>query len=577
MKYDDPVNRLLNVPQDNIAILNANYYAEMTKQSNEVQQYEQTLLYADSAICQLNDYYLQMNPDGTDLMSLYDDAEMAEIKWIEQEFPTEYYAIMQIRNEVAIAALGLYQTELYYYNNYIFSILYKLTSRNQNLGESCAEIKEANNNRKTLIFLLLATVLAGGLIYYFIYYRNHILPTFTMRQILELNRRIFNNQEEQKLATIIQQGVNDIRRTDGVGLYLNDGQILFSDHCPQQEYVASILQNAAESQQTLILDKGKTRVYPLTIDNGNSIGMILFLLFSENIQKDDENMFRLISQYTAENIYYSTVRMENLHANIESIEDEKRRAEREANIVHVQNLVIDNTLSTIKHETMYYPNRIRQIVDQVKTDGFLTDDSTRREKVNTIEELTLYYKEIFGILADCASKQIHKPMFKRKVLSISEIIKTITRLFDRYARKSDADIKLNVSTSKLNNPDSDCIIADQTMFNYLLQSLIEAVFQENKPGTFSVDFEKSEDFIKFAIAFDNLEWNEERFNNVFYPETLAYNPDRNILRGAQMLIAKQIIREHDEHVRRGCRIYMEPVTEKEKGVKVCFTIPAPKL
>ena len=576
VEYVDPVNRLLNVPQDNQAIQDANYYAEMAKLSNESQQYEQTLLYADSAICRLNDYYLEMNPDGADIMMLYDDSQMAEIKWIEQEFPTEYYAIMQIRNEVAIAALGLYQTDLYYYNNYIFSILYKLTSRNQNLGQSCAEIKEANNNRKTLIFILLATVLIGGMVYYFIYYRNNILPTFTMRQILELNRRIFNNQDEQKLATIIHQGVNDIRRTDGVGLLLNDGQLLFSENCPKREYVASLLQKAAENQNTIILDKGKTRIYPLNIDNGNCIGMILFQLFSENIQKDDDNMFRMISQYTAENIYYSTVRMEHLHADIESIEDERRRAEREANIVHVQNLVIDNTLSTIKHETMYYPNRIRQIVDNVKEEGFKHDDELVCDKVNTISELTLYYKEIFGILADCASKQIHKPMFKRKFITITDVVEMIRNLHRKYANKSMVEIKLSIDTSKLNNPETESIIADHTMFSYLLQNLIEAVFQEKKPGTLAVDFEKSEDFIKFAFAFDNLSWNEERFKNIFYPETLAYNPDNNVLRGAQMLIAKQIIREHDEYVRRGCRIYAKPASDHGQGVMVCFTIPAQK-
>lgn len=572
--YVDPVNSLLDVPQDHPAIQNANYYAEMAKQSNESQQYEQTLLYADSAIWQLNDYYKELNPNGTDLMMLYDDTEMAETKWIEQEFPTEYYAIMQIRNEVAIAALGLYQRDLYYYNNYIFSILYKVTSRNQTLGKSCADIKEANNNRKTLIFILMATVLVGGLIYYFFYYRNNILPTFNMRQILELNHHIFNNQDEQRLATIIQQGVNDIRRTNGVGLYLNDGQMLFSDNCPQKEYVASILQNAFKQNQILILDKGKTRVYPLTIDNGTCIGMILFLLYSENIQKDDDNMFRLISQYTAENIYYSSVRMDNLNASIESIEDERRRAEREANIVHVQNLVIDNTLSTIKHETMYYPNRIRQLVDNIKSEGFQSDDPAVTEKVNSIAELTYYYKDIFGILADCASKQILKPMFKRKNISIVDVENDIHRIYKKFAMKSNTEIQLVISHEKLADFNNTFVIADQTMLSYLFQNMIEALFQEKKNGTLSVDFEKSEDFIKFAFAFDHIMWNEERFKNIFYPETLAYNPDSNVLRGAQMLIAKQIIREHDEHVRRGCRIYAQPASSGPEGVMICFTIPA---
>ena len=55
----------------------------------------------------------------------------------------------------------------------------------------------------------------------------------------------------------------------------------------------------------------------------------------------------------------------------------------------------------------------------------------------------------------------------------------------------------------------------------------------------------------------------------------SYDVREDTLMGTQMLVAKQIVREHDEHVRRGCRIYAEPAnTETDKGIAICFTIPA---
>ena len=49
------------------------------------------------------------------------------------------------------------------------------------------------------------------------------------------------------------------------------------------------------------------------------------------------------------------------YRDIETAQDEARRASWEDSLLHVQNMVLDNCLSTIKHETIYYPNRIKTI------------------------------------------------------------------------------------------------------------------------------------------------------------------------------------------------------------------------
>ncbi len=78
--------------------------------------------------------------------------------------------------------------------------------------------------------------------------------------------------------------------------------------------------------------------------------------------------------------------------NIELATDELRRAELENANLHVANAVLDNCLSTLKHETMYYPSRIRQLVDNGDT--------------HSLAEVTAYYRDLYGILIRQATGQV---------------------------------------------------------------------------------------------------------------------------------------------------------------------------
>lgn len=79
---------------------------------------------------------------------------------------------------------------------------------------------------------------------------------------------------------------------------------------------------------------------------------------------------------------------------IEMAEDELRRLQMDNYQLHVSNSVLDNCLSTLKHETMYYPSRIRQLVDG-------TD-----QNLDGIAELASYYKELYQILSLQAVHQL---------------------------------------------------------------------------------------------------------------------------------------------------------------------------
>ena len=73
--------------------------------------------------------------------------------------------------------------------------------------------------------------------------------------------------------------------------------------------------------------------------------------------------------------------------------DELQRLTLESNALHVSNAVLDNTLSTLKHETMYYPSRIQQLVNNAPNN-------------EQIKEVVAYYRELYGLLSQQSMSQV---------------------------------------------------------------------------------------------------------------------------------------------------------------------------
>ena len=575
------------LPEDQ-RLLWAYHYADLMNQCNEqyrnvkIQQIQidddnalelpkLALQYADSACMMLNDFYIEQQPHGKLTIALMGD-DMPDIQLRKSGFKTSYRTILGIRNEVAIASLALNLWDMYYYNVEIYNQLFKLVTHDEEKEKKCMAIKQQNNNMQTLFYILIVTGALALMAFYFIYYHYKIMPTFELRQILEINRRIFNNNDDSKLPQIIQQGLNEIRKNSGVALLLNKTNILMSDNAKQPDNLHQYMRKATEINQACKIDNGRTMIYPLNANGQNPIGAIAFSLDENNAEKEDDTIFRMIAKYTAVNIYFSNTRMQSINGNIEEIEDMKNRAERETNIVHVQNMVIDNTLSTIKHETMYYPNRIAQIAQRLRTQE--GEEKDYQDLVNNMVELVTYYKEIFTILSQCASSQIQQPMFKRKNITIEDIENIIAKTVELKNRKAKADVKL-ICKNMHNENGKTAIIADQIMLHYLINNVVEAFFNENANGNLLVDFDMSQDFIKFAFYFDFVKVSQQQIDKMFYPEALIYDKEKDKLNGAQMLIAKQIIREHDDHVRRGCRISAQKQNDKD-GITISFSLPAAK-
>ena len=349
----------------------ASIYADSAYFSNINGTYEKTLLFADSCRYYLNSYYIDKYGNDQDTLMAFGEISIMqpEIKWFHDSVDINYNIILDIRNESAVAALALHEWSLYFYNNKIYTSLFKELSADNTLAEYCITMQKSQTNKQIAIILLVILLIA-------------IVITVVWQTGVLFNKSAKRHQEnEDKLALI----------------------------------------------------------------------------------HDDINRFEL----------------------------------EDANL-HVRNAVLDNCLSTLKHETMYYPSRIRQLVEQ--------------NDIGSLKEVSNYYRELYGILTGQANRQIEGRRLHLEPLD-NEILGNrvlISYLFE-ILRKQDKSKKLNI---RYEAKDSKYIICE--------------------------------------VKMSNLNLSEEQAAYLFSPsiENIPY------------LICRQIIRNHgDATNRRGCAIKAEIINQ----------------
>ena len=106
--------------------------------------------------------------------------------------------------------------------------------------------------------------------------------------------------------------------------------------------------------------------------------------------------------YYRHRLYERFVREQQRLTDLELLDDELHKAELDDSNLHVSNAVLDNCLSALKHETMYYPSRIQQLLDG--------------GDMESLSEVTTYYRELYGVLSEQALKQTERTRLHLKPL-----------------------------------------------------------------------------------------------------------------------------------------------------------------
>lgn len=211
--------------------------------------------------------------------------------------------------------------------------------------------------------------------------------------------------------------------------------------------------------------------------------------------------------------------------NIEMADDERRRAEYEDNMLYVSNSVLDNCLSTLKHETMYYPNRIRQLVD------------ADEHNIQAISEVAIYYKELYSILSTQAANQTEHSKYNINTIPVGV-----------FTGRSDSNLK---------------VYGDLDMLKYMFSILEKqnGKCTSDKPSSISA-MPYGDKYIKFIVSMPGVNLTDDETHDLFTPSS-THIP---------YMLCSQIVRDHSEFTNhRGCGIRAE--LNENKEVQIIILLP----
>ena len=596
----DPIPPMLQDTDSIVVITDSAYedlldaasdYANAAYFANVDEQYEIALQYADSAILLLNEHYQKYaRPDATHrYMKLVGEGIPAEILWWNELFDSDYHVILDIRNEAAVAFLALKQLDAYSYNNSAFTDLYKLQGEDQTLEGYCRQLERSNINKTVgiiLCFVLLIVSLVG---YYLLYLRKRIQNRLSLEQVLEINQKVFAaslirpqeqenaealQREESTLKEIPQRivdeafgSVNELLTIDrmGIAVYNETTHLLEYASSPGQE-MPEMVQLCFDSRE--YISEQHRQAIPLMVEAGGEhqcVGVLYLERREGTEQETDRLLFELVARYVAIVVFNAVVKLATKYRDIESAHEETQRASWEDSMLHVQNMVLDNCLSTIKHETIYYPNKIKQIIGRLNAQNL--SGKEEKEAVETMTELIEYYKGIFTILSSCASRQLEEVTFRRTTIPVQELFETAGKYFKKSVKNRMDKIELEMA------PIDARVIGDVNQLRFLLENLIDEALTVHEDGVLRLQARKDDEYIRFLFTDTRREKSVLELNQLFYPNLARMTSgEKGELRGTEYLVCKQIIRDHDEFAgRRGCRINAEPA--EGGGFTVYFTIP----
>lgn len=235
---------------------------------------------------------------------------------------------------------------------------------------------------------------------------------------------------------------------------------------------------------------------------------------------------RNIVQQIREALVASQEASQKSKADIEALEDEVHCVEYENERLHISNSILDNCLSTLKHETMYYPSRIRQLVE--------TDTDSQLE---AIDELAVYYKELYSLLSQQAMHQVRAIKLMAKSVNIATL----------------------VPENKFKQPLAPIppVAGDPVMIAYLFDILYSE--NQNQPLRITAE-EHQKQYVILHVQLSSMHLSAEECRELFSPQA----------QGMMSFSCRQIVRDNGEATnRRGCGIIAKPT---EEGTEIQITL-----
>ena len=557
--------------------------------------YEQALLYADSAILCLNEHYEKFSPIQGKYISLVGEKYAAELEWWDSAFDSDFHVILDIRNEAAVAFLALKEWDAYAYNNMIYTTLYKLLGEDNSLESYCRRLEQTSNHKNVGIALVVILFIFSLLGFCLLYYRRFILHRWRLEQILTIQKQVYEvafspsyksediiDDNEAQLMNIPSRIVERIYEAFNELFGINSLTLALYNETMQRLELTSYpktQKNDSSSNYLLInrcfkeqnhLSYENIQVFPLAVNEDSEhhyIGAIGLERRINDIPEHDKLLIELIGRFIAIVLNNAVIKISNKYNEIDITQNNVRRIAWEGSQLHVQNMVLDNCLSTLKHETIYYPNKIKLLLSKLSDTHTLSLDD-EKNIVNDIAELVDFYREVFVLLSQCSTRQVENMTFRRSHIVIDDCIAYTEKIVHKLQRNK----RLKISFSVTKNFKKSTLLGDEIMLKYLLELILSEALSFEQEGKIALHVTDDNDFVNFKFLDYRRTKNTNELRSLF-------NPSKNIMKNngisyvTEFLICKQIIREHDEYVgKRGCKIFAEPLSEG-KGIALCFSLP----
>ncbi len=476
----------------------------------------------------LNADYLEHGGQGR-MLALWDSLPAAELQWIEERHATDYETVLWIRNEVAVSALALKDWNLYHYNDEAYLKLFKQYFSDSLVEQDCAELQHSNSNLSIAFILFVLVLVTAFLVLFAVYARHWIRHRSDLKQMLGIMDSIRRSLDTvsvenfdvgntlQTMCDSIFPDMDSLFGLDGLGIGLPDGERVI--------HVVSGKPGAASDCVTVPMVNGPDQ--PET-------GTLEMWLKGDDIQ--NRQVLDMITGYLAAAMPSMLLRFESGFNDLNQLSEESARMKMEQERLHINNMVLDNCLSTLKHETVWYPNRIMQL-------------AAARDRTD-MPELVSYYRNVFGILSHQVLDETRIPLVQRSSVSSRSIVDDVLRTMSR---------KYPSLQFECDGPDL-AVEADEELVRFLLENLVSRSMELGCQGPVSVSIAADGDFVRFALFCPGIHpATDTLFSPLGNPDSMAF------------VLCSQIIREHDEsfgHI--GCRINAE---SRQGGTLLWFTLP----
>lgn len=451
----------------------------------------------------------------------------------------DYALAINLRNEIARSSLALNQWECYRYNNSICTKLYKLLHQDKNLPTFCEKLERAQSTSRQLLvllvmFSLLVIVLSLVLLRRRMYLGKGLhLQQQLCTQLEHVDEDVVANSVTdiqtitEHILHLIYDGINNWRHVEGMELSVlrTDGSELFLVHEGTREKV----------EQDICLDEhvGRIRLYGMSGYSDANLDQAVFHTLSRVLKS------RIVA--TAEVVEAKEQQEELLN----HLRYEEHR-------LYVQNQVLDNCLSTIKHESMYYPSRIQQLAEQLLKD--------KAQELPQLTELAYYYKEIYTLLSSQAERLTQQNYYRKETVSLEPILQKSILQFGKQAKKKGVNAQMSITSDCKQTISVDSVLMEDLMgqFNATFIKWYAALSPSSASPAVSVQIMGP--FLQINYHLPQIMMDEDKSHTLFYPENREIN----------LLVAKQIIRELDAlNNFPGLRLVAEP---KDDGTDIWFTV-----